>query len=167
MKHHSKRPLDRVRDAIRLNISSVRTEEAYGDWIKRFILFHDKRHAQEMGYSDVRAFLLHLATEEGVAASTQNQALNALLFLYREVLGKDLDGPIKTIRAKSAKRLSTVLALPRVLAVASRKRSPSSRPRCSGRAAPPISSLRPGAPGPDLPAPQIGSHFAKLPLRWK
>ena len=60
-----------------------------------------------MGYSDVRAFLLHLATKEGVAASTQNQALNALLFLYREVLGKDLDGPIEAIRAKSAKRLPT------------------------------------------------------------
>ena len=126
MKHHSKRLLDRVRDAIRLNISSVRTEEAYADWIKRFILFHDKRHPQEMGYSDVRAFLLHLATKEGVAASTQNQALNALLFLYREVLEKDLDGPIKAIRAKSAKRVPTVLTLPRVLAVASRKCSPSS-----------------------------------------
>ena len=80
MKHRSKRLLDRVRDAIRLNISSVRTEEAYADWIKRFVLFHDKRHAQEMGYSDVSGFLLHLATEEGVAASTQNQALNALLY---------------------------------------------------------------------------------------
>jgi len=112
--------LGRVRDAIRLKGYSVRTEEAYADWIKRFILFHDKRHPQEMGYSDVRAFLLHLATKEGVAASTQNQALNALLFLYREVLGKDLDGPIKAIRAKSAKRLPIVLTLPRVLAVASR-----------------------------------------------
>jgi site-specific recombinase XerD len=109
VKHRSKRLLDRVRDAIHLKGYSVRTEEAYGDWIKRFILFHDKRHPQEMGYSDVRAFLLHLATKEGVAASTQNQALNALLFLYREVLGKGLDGPIKAIRAKSAKRLPTVL----------------------------------------------------------
>jgi hypothetical protein len=60
-----------------------------------------------MGYSDVSGFLLHLATKEGVAASTQNQALNALLFLYREVLGKDLDGPIKAIRAKSAECLPT------------------------------------------------------------
>jgi len=98
MKHRSKRLLDRVRDAIRLEGYSVRTEEAYADWIKRFILFHGKRHPQEMGYSDVRAFLLHLATEETVAASTHNQALNGLLFLYREVLGKDLDGPIKAIR---------------------------------------------------------------------
>ncbi len=81
MKHCSKRLLDRVRDAIRLNISSVRTEEAYVDWIKRFILLHDKRHPQEMGYSDDSGFLLHLAAKEGVAASTQNQALNALLFL--------------------------------------------------------------------------------------
>jgi hypothetical protein len=102
VKHRSKRLLDRVRDAIRLKISSVRTEEAYADWIKRFILFHDKRHPQEMGYSDVRVFLLHLATKEGVAASTQNQALNALLFLYREVLGKDLDGPIKRIEQMGA-----------------------------------------------------------------
>jgi len=172
VKHRSKRLLDRVRDAIRLKGYSVRTEQAYADRIKRFILFHDKRHPREMGYSDIRAFLLHLATEEGVAASTQNQALNALLFLYREVLGKDLDqgcsvlrteqinrqdlqdeqdkskkkileillilsknetfmpllfrteqpwdldGPVKAIRAKSAKRVPTVLALPRVLAVA-------------------------------------------------
>jgi len=114
MKHRSKRLLDRIRDAIRLEGYSVRTEEAYVDWIKRFILFHGKRHPREMGYSDVRAFLLHLATEEGVAASTQNQALNALLFLYREVLGKDLDGPIKAIRAKSARRVPTVLTLPRL-----------------------------------------------------
>ncbi|MBE9471802.1 MAG: integron integrase [Chloroflexi bacterium] len=120
MKHHSKRLLDRVRDAIRLKGYSVRTEEAYADWIKRFILFHDKRHPQEMGYSDVRAFLLHLATKEGVAASTQNQALNALLFLYREVLEKDLDGPIKAIRAKSAKRVPTVLTRQEALAVIER-----------------------------------------------
>ncbi len=102
MKHRSKRLLDRVRDTIRLNISSVRTEEAYADRIKRFILFHDKRHPREMGYSDVSGFLLHLATKEGVAASTQNQALNALLFLYREILGKDLDGPIKRIERMGA-----------------------------------------------------------------
>jgi len=105
--------LDRVRDSIRLEGYSVRTEEAYVGWIKRFILFHDKRHPREMGYSDIKAFLLHLAVEETVAASTQNQALNGLLFLYREVLGKDWDGPIKAIRVKSAKRLPTVLTLPR------------------------------------------------------
>ena len=104
MKHRPKRLLDRVRDAIRLKGYSVRTEEACADWIKGFILVHDRRHPQEMGYSDVRAFLLHLATEEGVAASTQNQAVNSLLFLYREVFRKDLDGPIKAIRAKSAGR---------------------------------------------------------------
>lgn len=91
MKHRSKRLLDRVRDAIRLKGYSVRTEEAYVGWIKRFILFHDKRHPQEMGYSDIKTFLLHLATEEGVAASTQNQALNGLLFLYREVLINDFE----------------------------------------------------------------------------
>ena len=110
MKHRSKRLLDRVRDVIRLKGYSVRTEEAYADWTKRFILFHDKRHPREMGYSDIKAFLLHLAVEEGVAASTHDQALNALLFLYREVLGKDLDDPVKAIRAKSAKRLPIVLS---------------------------------------------------------
>ena len=72
MKHRSKRLLDRVRDAIRLNSSSVRTEQAYVDWIKRFILFHDKRHPQEMGYSDVRAFLLRLSAlvPEGVVSES-------------------------------------------------------------------------------------------------
>jgi len=72
VKHRSKRLLDRVRDAIRLKGYSVRTEEAYADWIKRFILFHDKRHPQEMGYSDVRAFLLRLSAlvPEGVASES-------------------------------------------------------------------------------------------------
>ena len=73
-----------------------------------------------MSYSDVRAFLLHLATEETIAASTQNQALNTLLFLYREVLEKDLDAPIETLRAKSAKRVPTVLTQQETLAVIER-----------------------------------------------
>jgi len=75
-----------VRDAIRLKHYSIRTEATYIDWIKRYILFHDKRHPQEMGASEIEAFLTHLAVDRNIAASTQNQALSALLFLYREVL---------------------------------------------------------------------------------
>ncbi len=78
--------LDQVRDALRLKHYSYRTEESYVSWIKRFILFHHKRHPQDMGSTEVQAFLTHLAVEQRVAASTQNQALSALLFLYREVL---------------------------------------------------------------------------------
>src|SRR4051812_29214110 len=81
--------LDRVRGTMRLNRYSPRTEQAYIDWIKRFIRFHGVRHPQEMGAEEVKAFLNHLATEMNVAASTQNQAFSALLFLYQEVL-KDL-----------------------------------------------------------------------------
>jgi integrase len=98
-----------VRDAIRLKHYSIRTEEAYVGWITRFILFHDKRHPNEMGRTEIEAFLTHLAVEQNVAASTQNQAFSALLFLYREVLHQDLDGPIDALRASKPKRLPTVL----------------------------------------------------------
>jgi len=74
--------LEQVRDAIRRKHYSIRTEEAYVDWIKRYILFHDKRHPREMGSAEIEAFLTHLAVERQVSASTQNQALNALMFLY-------------------------------------------------------------------------------------
>ncbi len=103
-----KKLLDRVRDAIRLKHYSIRTEETYVDWIKRYILFHHKRHPQKMGSSEIEAFLTHLAVDRNVAASTQNQALSALLFLYREVLKKDV-GPVDAVRAKKPKRLPTVL----------------------------------------------------------
>jgi len=109
VKTTGKKLLDRVRDVIRLKHYSIRTEEAYVSWIKRYILFHDVRHPNEMGTAQVEAFLTHLAVEENVAASTQNQAFSALLFLYREVLHKDLDGPIDALRAKKPKRLPTVL----------------------------------------------------------
>ena len=79
----SKRPLDQVRDAIRLKHYSIRTEEAYVDWIKRYIYFHGIRHPAEMGALEVQVFLTHLAVDQNVAASTQNQALSALLFLYK------------------------------------------------------------------------------------
>jgi len=75
--------LDQMRQVLRLTHLSIRTEEAYVSWVRRFILFHDKRHPKEMGASEIRAFLSHLALQEQVAASTHNSALNALLFLYR------------------------------------------------------------------------------------
>ena len=109
MKPTSKKLLDRVRDAIRVKHYSIRTEQAYVNWIRRFILFHDKRHPNQRGVAEIEAFLTHLAVKKNVAASTQNQALSALLFLYREVLHKELDGPIDALRAKKPKRLPTVL----------------------------------------------------------
>jgi integron integrase len=101
--------LDTVRDVLRLKHYSIRTEEAYVNWIRRFILFHGKRHPQEMGAPEVEAFLTHLAVEGQVAASTQNQAFSALLFLYRDVLHLDLDAPIRALRAKESQHLPAVL----------------------------------------------------------
>jgi len=86
------RLLDQVRHVIRRLHYSIRTEQAYVDWIRRFILFHGKRHPVEMGALEVEAFLTHLAVQGEVAASTQNQALNAIVFLYRLV------EPLKTHR---------------------------------------------------------------------
>ena len=79
--------LDQVRDRIRVKHYSIRTETQYVQWVRRFILFHGKRHPRDPGTQEVEAFLTHLAVEGNVAAATQNQALSALLFLYREVLG--------------------------------------------------------------------------------
>jgi integron integrase len=104
-----KKLLDQVRDVLRLKHYSIRTEEAYVDWCRRYILFHNKRHPQEMGVTEVEAFLTYLAVDQHVAASTQNQALCALEFLYREVLHQELDGPITPVRAKKPERLPTVL----------------------------------------------------------
>ena len=87
----SPRLLDRVRWHLRVKHYSLRTEQAYLDWIRRFILFHRKRHPDEMGEKEIAAFLTHLAAEKQVAASTQNQALSALLFLYQQVLERKLD----------------------------------------------------------------------------
>ncbi|MCJ7738762.1 MAG: integron integrase [Anaerolineae bacterium] len=102
--------LDQPREAIRVKHYSIRTEQAYVDWIKRFILFHNKRHPHNMGNAEIEAFLTHLAVNQNVAASTQNQALSALLFLYRDVLKKEPDGTIDAVRAKKPKRLPTVLS---------------------------------------------------------
>jgi integron integrase len=109
MESRPKKLLDQVREAIQRKHYSPRTEKSYVAWIKRFIFFHGKRHPQEMGSAEVKAFLTHLAVHDHVAASTQNQALSALLFLYREVLYKDLDFPIDSVRAEKPKRLPTVL----------------------------------------------------------
>src|SRR5690606_38880496 len=103
--------LDQLREAVRTRHYSIRTELAYVNWARRFILFHGKRHPIEMGETEVGAFLTHLAVEGKVAASTQNQALSALLFLYREVLGRPLDetlGPV--VRAQRPERLPVVLS---------------------------------------------------------
>ncbi|MCO6411883.1 MAG: integron integrase [Thiogranum sp.] len=102
--------LDRVRNAIRVRHYSVRTEQAYVGWIKRFILFHGKRHPSEMGETEVAAFLTHLAVGCHVAANTQNQALNALVFLYRQVLGKPLGDIVGATRARKPKKLPVVLS---------------------------------------------------------
>jgi len=104
-----KRLLDQVRTVLRRKHYAYRTEQSYINWIKRYILFHNKRHPREMNRPEIEAFLNHLALEGHVAASTQNQALSALLFLYRHVLNIELNGPIDALRARKPKRLPTVL----------------------------------------------------------
>ena len=95
---------------IRTRHLSLRTEQAYVQWIRRFILFHDKRHPKEMGADEIGAFLTHLAVAKRVSASTQNQALSALLFLYRKVLGRDPGELEDVIRARRPKKLPVVLS---------------------------------------------------------
>ena len=101
--------LDQVRAAIRVRHYSIRTEQAYVDWIRRFILFHGKRHPAEMGVEHVTAFLSYLAVERGVSASTQNQAKAALLFLYKEVLQQNLPWLAEVVAARASRRLPVVL----------------------------------------------------------
>ena len=100
--------LERCRNKIRLKHYSLRTEQAYIDWIKRFILFHGKRHPVEMGAVEVEAFLTYLAVERGVSASTQNQAKSALLFMYKEVIGIELPWLEHVERAKTPQHLPVV-----------------------------------------------------------
>jgi integron integrase len=102
--------LTEVRAAIRLRHYSIRTEEAYLNIIRRFILYHDKRHPQAMGAAEIRQYLSHLATHQQVAASTQNVALAALLFLYREVLGIELPLIENVERAKRPQRIPVILS---------------------------------------------------------
>lgn len=101
--------LDQVRDVLRTKQYSPRTEESYLGWIRRYILFHQKRHPAQMGAPEVTAFLSYLAIHEHVAPSTQNQALSAILFLYRHVLRIELDDTIAAVRAQKPKHLPTVL----------------------------------------------------------
>ncbi len=101
---------DQVRAAIRLRHYSRRTEDAYVHWIKRFILFNHKRHPDELAEGEVTAFLTHLAVDRQVSASTQNQALSAMLFLYKQVLDRKLAWLEDVVRAKRPKRLPVVLS---------------------------------------------------------
>ena len=112
--------LDQVRGKIRLKHYSIRTEQAYVDWIKRFVLHFDKRHPRDLGAVEVEQFLTYLAVKRNVAASTQNQAKSALLFLYKEVLAMDLPWLGKVEQARAPKRLLVVLTRDEVQAVLTR-----------------------------------------------
>lgn len=108
-KNKKPRLLDQLRDRIRLKHYSIRTENTYIDWVKRYILFHNKRHPADMGAPEIEQFLSHLAIERNVSASTQNQALAALLFLYKEILAINLPWLKELTRAKRTQRLPVVL----------------------------------------------------------
>ncbi len=114
------RLLDQVRDKLRVKHYSIRTEQTYSGWIKRYIYFHGKRHPKEMGAAEIEAFLTHLAVEGNVSASTQNLAKSALLFLYREVLAIELPWLDNVTQAKVPKRLPVVLTVSEVQNVLSR-----------------------------------------------
>jgi integron integrase len=110
--------LDDIRDAIRVRHYSLRTEEAYLKWIKQYILFHKKRHPIEMGEAEINAFLTHLAVKQNIAASTQNQALCAIIFMYKNVLNKDI-GELSLVWAQRPKRIPVVLSREEVKAILS------------------------------------------------
>jgi integron integrase len=112
--------LDQVREGMRVAHYSLRTEEAYLGWIRRYILFHDKRHPREMGEAEVASFLSHLANDGRVAASTQNQALGALLYLYKAVLDRPLPAVRGIAPARRPERLPVVLDRDEVRAVLAR-----------------------------------------------
>jgi integron integrase len=109
--------LDQMREALRSRHYSRRTEQTYCHWVKRYIHFHNVRHPAEMAEPEINAFLTHLAVKEKVAASTQNQALSALLFIYRHVLGREVGDLGEVIRARKPKRLPVVLTRDEVKAV--------------------------------------------------
>ena len=102
--------LDRVRSEIRLRHFSLRTEQAYLLWTRRYVIFHNKTHPEHLGPQHVRSFLTHLAIRRNVAASTQNQALNAIVFLYRHVLKKDAGQFTGFVRAKPGRQLPVILS---------------------------------------------------------
>lgn len=106
---HQPKLLERLRIHLRTRHYSIRTEQAYVDWIRRFILFHGKRHPQDMGAAEVEAFLSHLAVDRQVSASTQNQAKAAILYLYKQVLGMELPWLDEVVQARRPRRLPVVL----------------------------------------------------------
>lgn len=110
MNQYSAKPrlLDQVRDEIRVRHYSLRTEQAYLQWIKRYILFHNKQHPRDLGADHIQSFLTYLAARRNVSASMQNQALSAILFLYRHVLKLDVDWLNNFQQAKKTKRLPVV-----------------------------------------------------------
>ncbi|MFO0958652.1 MAG: phage integrase N-terminal SAM-like domain-containing protein [Isosphaeraceae bacterium] len=110
--------IESVRSAARRLHFSIRTEDAYDPWVKRFVLFHGKRHPLLMGEAEIVAFLDHLAVQQGVAASTQNQALAALLFLYNVVLERPLEAPDEgRVRARRPERVPVILSRDKVRAL--------------------------------------------------
>ena len=111
----AKKLLEIMRDKIRLKHYSIKTEQVYLGWAKRYILFHNKKHPKEMGKTEIEQFLTHLATQRNVSPSTQNQAFNALLFLYTQVLYIPLkDENIQALRAKERKHIPVVLTIDEV-----------------------------------------------------
>ncbi len=112
-----KKLLEQLRDTLRVKHYSYRTEQTYVDWTHRYVLFHDKRHPKDMGAPEIEAFLTYLAVELKVAASTQNQALCALLFLYRHVIRQEVGLSIDAVRAKKSRYLPTVLTHAEAIAV--------------------------------------------------
>ena len=113
----STRLLDQVRERVRYLHYSLRTEKAYLYWVRFFIRWHGMRHPRDMGVAQVEAFLTMLATQRGVSASTHNQALSAILFLYRQVLGTELPWMDNVQRPSYRRRIPVVLSGPEVLAV--------------------------------------------------
>ena len=109
--------LDKVRQCIRLKGYSIRTEKLYVSWIKRFILFHGKRRPQDMGKHEIEACLSDLVMKHNVASSTQNQAFNAILFLYNHVLDADMPEDINALRSKKPLRVPTVMTREETLKV--------------------------------------------------
>lgn len=114
------RLLDQVRSAIRISHSSYRTEQTYVHWVVRFIRFHKMQHPKEMGAAEVATFLSHLAEELTVSASTQKQALNALVFLYKQVLNQELGNIEGVVRSKRPKRLPVVFTPDEALVILDR-----------------------------------------------
>ncbi len=114
LKKNTKKPrmlLERAREILRLKHYSIRTEKAYIGWMRRYLMFHNKRHPREMGVPEIEAFLSHLAINDNVAGSTQNQAFNALLFLYEKVLNISLKNEkIDALRARKKVNLPVVMS---------------------------------------------------------